>query len=306
MDSVPYSYQSVNLTEVDILSFPHSKKQTAGEIYSSSCPFCQEGADRFTFWLEDGNYYCRRCDTKGHLKSIPFVTPEIKRKWEANRQEVRRTQREKNLSAIEKLQKRRPDLIYHQNLNGKSTEIKKYWGIDNDHIDLFKLGYCSCCPTSPKSESITIPYYWQNKIISLRHRLLSTQDTQGKYRPEVAGLPAAIFNADMLRDNSENIIILVEGEFKAIVLLQFGFPAVAIPGANVFKPHWANLFKGKKRVYIALDPNTKSQAQKIGELLSPVTHCRVASLPFKPDDMLIKYDYGLNTFTKILEMGRPI
>lgn len=305
MISVPYPHTSVNLNEVDILNLPHSKKQSTSDIYSSACPFCQDGQDRFTFWLVDGNYFCRRCDARGHINSIQTVTQDMRDKWEKNRQTEREKRKKVNLSAIEKLQQEKKHVPYHLNLNGHSSTITNKWGIDSTHINIFELGYCQACPTLPLSPSITIPYFWDNNIISIRHRLLNSE-SKGKYRPEIAGLPAALYNADLLRDKNEDFIILVEGEFKAMVLLQFGFPAVAVPGANIFKPQWANLFKGKKKVYIAFDPGAEQQAKKTGDLLASTTNCFISSLPFKPDDMLIKYGYTQSQFSTFIEQGRPI
>jgi hypothetical protein len=72
---------------------------------------------------------------------------------------------------------------------------------------------------STYSDSITIPYYWKNKLINVRHRLSKPNGT-GKYRPEMTGLPSAIFNADILDNGDGGWVVLVEGEFKAIILQQ--------------------------------------------------------------------------------------
>jgi DNA primase len=209
------------------------------------------------------------------------------------------------LTAIQTLQQRRPDVIYHQNLNGHSQKISDDWGIDADYIDHFKLGYCRICPTYPKSDSITIPYYWKGDLISLRHRLLKIPNRNDKYRPETVGLPAAIFNADVLLDDDSDRIVLVEGEFKAIALWQLGIPTCAIPGAYMHSLIKPQLFKNKKKVYVALDPGAEIQSQKICQLLAPITDARLVTLPFKPDDMLIKYGYTLGQFCNYLELGRP-
>jgi hypothetical protein len=70
-------------------------------------------------------------------------------------------------------------------------------------------------------------------------------------------------------------IHLTEGEFDCVRLVECGFEAedlseivVAIPGANCFRPEWANLFHGKT-VFLWLDDDSAGHrsTQRIGVLL---------------------------------------
>ncbi len=64
-------------------------------------------------------------------------------------------------------------------------------------------------------------------------------------------------------DGSSGHIYLCEGVIDALTLLEQGFPAAAVPGAQNFKPQWAPLFKGKT-VHVVFDsdePGEKGAAR---------------------------------------------
>lgn len=304
MQSLPFNHNNVKLSLIDIESLPHHKKKSARE-WSSACPVCQ-GEDRFLFWPEDGNFWCRQCELSGWVdqQAKSTLTEDQKADLEKRQRQARQAEVERQKSALELLRSRRPDIIYHKNLNGKTGYIKQKWGLDDDIIDLFKVGYCHCCPTSTYSDSITIPYYYQGGLVNLRHRL-SSPNGSGKYRPEMAGLPSAIFNADIIKD--EDWLVLVEGEFKAMVLWQNGLPAIGIPGAKIFKEKWLKLFSPAQLVFIALDPGAEKAAINIGHMFNRHgTKAKVASFPVKPDDFFVLYGGNTGQFMDYLQNGRVI
>jgi hypothetical protein len=195
-------------------------------------------------------------------------------------------------------------------LNGKTDYVRRKWGLTEEAIEQFKIGYCHSCPTDDqpvKSDSITIPYYWAESLINLRHRL-NSPNGKGKYRPEAAGLPTAIFNANILKD--EGWLVLVEGEFKAIVLCQNGIPAIGIPGVNSFKAHqekWLKLFRTEHRVYVALDPGVERIALEIATAISAEgIGAHLVTFPTKPDDFFTLYGGTVAQFCTYLESGRVI
>jgi hypothetical protein len=295
------------LTQADIEALPNYRKKTAKE-WSSTCPECG-GEDRFLFWPEKKNYWCRQCGLEGFVKTdadaLFRITPEMKEELERQRIAREIEEYRQQQTAIEQLQSRRMDIIYHGQLTeyGFDGVLDANWGIAAESSTRFHLGYCNTCPTYHQSDSLTIPYYWGDKLVNIRHRLLHPNGC-GKYRPEMAGLPSAIFNANRLMDELE-YLILVEGEFKAIVLEQAGFPAIAIPGANQFKDKWTRLFHRADMVYIALDPGAETHAWQTGVTLSR-SGCdvRICEFPVKPDDFFTVYNGTALTFKKYLEQGR--
>ena len=297
---------------------PDSKFPDAKGEYWALCPFHNDThSDDFS--VSERGYYCFACGQSGglielarHLKltndteGLFRLTPEAKADLERKRRKQEKARHKRHLTAIQRLQRERKDIVYHRNLNDNSGLIQRKWGITQDTIEWFKVGYCHACPTSPYSDSITIPYYYHDKLINLRHRL-SSPNGQGKYRPEMAGLPSAIFNADLLESEAEDWVILVEGEFKAMVLCQYGLPAIAIPGATNFKEKWAKLFDKIQKVYIALDPGVEKAAYRIGLMLSKAgVDARIVTLPCKPDDFIVLYGGDIGQLCRYLELGRQL
>lgn len=303
MSSIYALRNTVKLSTLDIEQLPNHKVKSNNE-WSSACPQCG-GEDRFLFWPNEGNFWCRQCDLFGWIdqQAQSGLTEDQRADIERRKREARAAEIEREKTALQRLRTRRPDVLYHSQLNGKAEEVSLCYGLDQDTIDRFNIGYCNACPTSPYSPSFTIPYYWQEKLINLRHRLLNPNGS-GKYRPECAGLPTAIFNADEIKKSSR--LILVEGEFKAMFLVQNGLPAIGIPGATNFKEKWLGLFKGKT-VYVALDPGVEAAALKICKMLNRAgVKVYLVSLPTKPDDFFYLYEGSLDQFNTYLETARLI
>lgn len=306
---------NVKLSVLDIENLPNHKVKSSNE-WSSSCPVCPTGVDsnkdRFIFWPNEGNFWCRHCklsgfvdqDAQSRLTADQLAIIE-RRKWLTKKADV-----ERRRTALEQLQAKRNDLVYHNNLNGNSGYVKSHWGITDETINYFKVGYCHACPASPHSDSITIPYYWKDRLINLRHRL-SSPDGDGKYRPEAVGLPTAIFNADVIGDeqSENNHIVLVEGEFKVMVLEQYGIPVIGIPGVSNEKliKKCLKLFPKNKLVYVAFDPGVEIEAIKIVNIFGQAgIAVRLVSMPVKPDDFFTRYGGTYDQFYQYLEAGRVI
>lgn len=193
------------------------------------------------------------------------------------------------------------DTLYNDTLfDSKSELVDKAWafieaqypGLYPETLDQFKIGYAQQCPTSPYSDSITIPSYWgingSTRLVGLRHRLLSPNG-QGKYRPEAKNLPTVIHNASVLLEE-QPMVFIVEGAMKDIRLNQEGFTAVGIPGANSFKEKWGRLFSNVETTYIALDPDVNEDIiTGIYEAIRPYSTPKIMNLPFKADEF---FQYG--------------
>lgn len=258
------------------------------------------------FWENEGNYYCRRCELNGFITDNPgrlLFSQEQYEAWKRAEQERKAKERQQQQEVIERLSKTNRVDFYHSQMVDRS-----YWysqGLNDETINRFKLGYCPACPTYPDSPSWTIPIFYQDRLYNIRHRLANPGNT-GKYRPEMAGLSPAIFNADVL-DSGDWMIVLVEGEVKTMVLQQFGFSAVGIPGANSFKDRWVKLFKPTSTIYVALDPGAELQAEEIaGTLTGNGIEARACSLSCKPDDMLVKYKGTASDLIQFLNLGKRV
>jgi twinkle protein len=52
---------------------------------------------------------------------------------------------------------------------------------------------------------------------------------------------------------ADDWIVVTEGEIDALTWHQMGVPAISIPGAKNWKPHYKNVFEDFSRVYLAID-----------------------------------------------------
>jgi len=290
-------------------------KHVSNGEWAGSCPWCG-GDDRFHVW-ENGNYWCRpgpgHCGRKGWVDELSGNTLSdherrlLALEAEQRRQREKLREHETRLQKIERLQRTRPDLAYHSNL---TEEHLKYWageGIYPDTIDAFHLGYCASCPTYMASPSYTIPVYsYSGNLVNVRHRLV--RPNGGKYRPEMAGLGTTLFNASLLNKPIDRVLIL-EGEKKAIVYNQHGFPAVGLMGKLFrWRRAWFNWFHSAGQIVIALDPDAVENAQKLGQIFANqgFQNVSIARFPVKPDDAIVHYDARVADIERIIHNAKKV
>lgn len=298
--------------------------------------------DRFRSWpLDNGQYrfWCRRCvpefkgftgtPTKEEAEALTqFVEDRVAQDYHEfleNKQRIINTiNRESKIDCETCKETKDPDCpdcdgagtikanlpgIYHHRLNGHTPHLAQKWGLEQSTIDYFRIGYCNLCPTCDRehpSDSYTIPYFWHDLCIRIRHRLLQPSGGD-KYRPHAAGMGNALFNSNVLQ--TEDSLIMVEGEFKTCVLWQNLYQSIALSGVTAFKPEWVPLFENLKRLYIVLDPGEAEDyyAHKYGKWLAEVVpEVRIVSLFAKPDDLFTEYGVDTLTFSKFLDQGRLV
>jgi hypothetical protein len=291
------------LTRLQIETLPHYRRKTQKE-YSAACPVCG-GKDRFLYWPETGNYWCRQCDLKGFVEDGPRSWSAADReqfmRMVAERAEQERAARKAALDIMASKADRAA--YYHHTMPDRS-----YWysqGLTDATIDKYQLGWCPRCPTYPQSSSWTIPVTFRGKLLNIRHRLANPPTPGDKYRPEMGGVGNAIFNADLFDQHEQHpVLMVVEGEVKSMVLTQNGFPAVGIPGAASFKPAWARWFEPFTEVIVCLDPGADKQAQRVAAIIGG--RARIVVLPVKPDDFFVLYGRTRETFQHWLRYGVPV
>jgi len=220
------------------------------------------------------------------------VSPEERRlrKIEAEQKRLKRDVNEQRdrVEALERMHQCNDHIGYHNNLT-YHPEAVDYWlkqGMEQYTIDSRMLGYCGSCRMDYPDlrPSYTIPVVSNGVLWNIRHRLVDVDGS--KYRPHMKGLPNVLFNADDLRANGEQILI-VEGEKKSLMASQCGWMNVGIMGKRGFKQEWAEKFRKFKRVVVALDPDAEDRAVEIAGLLGRRSY--IAELPEKLDDMLNPY-----------------
>jgi len=263
------------------------KRKTANEA-SGPCPFCHDGKDRFLLFADHG-YWCRQCGTQGWLTNLDpthRLTREELNDLRLRRVELKQEEHDRRLSALEKIHNCKDHIAYHQQMD---ADDRAYWhseGINDASIVRYILGICYRCPTDHLGRpSYTIPVINGGKLVNIRHRLIGAENGD-KYRPHMAGLGNTLFNADLVYQPAPRIII-TEGEKKAIVLTQNGFPSVGIMGKMAFPPVWAKRFESFPRMYIIMDPDALGRAYETAALFAGRGY--VVDLGVKADDLFSKH-----------------
>lgn len=133
-------------------------------------------------------------------------------------------------------------------------------GIDRSVAATFRLGVVSN-PFPGHSRFtgfLSIPYLdRERKALTLRFRCLQEHDHRayghGKYMslPED---PARVYNIKSIHEADDEIHVC-EGEMDAITLNVIGLPAIAIPGAQGWRPHHRRMLAGFSRVWVWGDPD---------------------------------------------------
>jgi len=288
-------------------TFGIALKKVGRDEWAGPCPWCG-GNDRFHVW-ERGNYWCRpgpgHCGAEGWVDKLAgkdAPTAEQRLEWRVAKLERQHQEHEQRLSRLEEMARCKDHIRYHEAL---TDEAREYWwseGITDESIERYLLGWCPRCPTYPESPSYTIPITRHDVLQNIRHRL-QRPNGSGKYRPHRAGLGNSLYLADLLDEPRESIIV-TEGEKKAIVSTQSGFPAVGVCGKRSFKREWIPLFDSVQVVYIALDPDATESAFRLGALFNG--RARVARLPAKLDDMIVRFGANSDDIEAYLRTARPV
>ena len=224
------------------------------------CPVC--GCKDANFNTAKLRWRCWHCPAKGVI--IPEEGYEVK-------------EAEEKILDIPKVRELYTTITgrYHDNIIQSALDYLKVRGLTQQTIDDFRLGFCSTDfyneYSNPMAEDagivyqnypaltnrITIPYIVGGDVTDLRGRTLNTVFQYKENTPTYVSLlgnhasrgAVFLFNHDLI--NKSDKIILTEGEFKAIVGYQHGFPVVATPGIFGWQKEWSNLLKGKETILAA-------------------------------------------------------
>lgn len=96
------------------------------------------------------------------------------------------------------------------------------------------------------------------KVVGIKFRAITDTDNAGKY-DQLAGAETRLFNLNAL-NRAGNVLALCEGEFDTLTLEELGIPAVGIPGANSWKPHYWRCLEGVERVVMFVDQDDPGRA----------------------------------------------
>lgn len=142
---------------------------------------------------------------------------------------------------------------------------------------------------------LTIPYLGPGGVYQIRYRCIRHSgpcDGHGKYNQE-AGVPTMMYGVNAIVE-AEDEISVTEGELDALTLMACGMPAVAIPGANNWKPHFQTMLFGFQRIYLWADPDEAGQSL-VKVMRKALRATRVVPLEMDVNDTYRKYgQFGLD------------
>jgi DNA primase len=130
-------------------------------------------------------------------------------------------------------------------------------GIDGATAAQFRLGYVAQATPGAGDDDyvgrMSIPYETPSGTVDIRYRALHSTGPKYLSRP---GSRARLYNVGDLRKVARRICIC-EGELDTIITSALcGVPAVGVPGANAWQPHFPYLFEHYERVYVLADGDT--------------------------------------------------
>jgi DNA primase len=154
---------------------------------------------------------------------------------------------------------------YHANIDGSpADEYLRSRGLAfpsiRNAVNRFRLGYVD--DPLPGHEMykgfLAIPYlrYSQEHewaVVSIRFRCVQDHPHQGhgKYMTAAGDRPRLYNTLALLRQAPT--IAITEGEFDAITAQVAGLPAVGVPGAAAWQPHFREPFLGYREVFVLSD-----------------------------------------------------
>ena len=152
---------------------------------------------------------------------------------------------------------------------------------------------------------LSIPYLTPlGGCVGFKFRSIKSQDKRSRYQAPT-GQAHRMFNVRALV-NAVDTILVVEGELDAVAATAAGFPAVAIPGSNGFKKHFARCFDGIERVLLVMDNDADRDdgsnpgAELAARIMKDVPQAVRVSLPAGEDVNSTILKYGAEHFAELI------
>jgi len=173
-------------------------------------------------------------------------------------------------------------LKFHRGLDDAARDWWHGEGIQDEAISRFFLGVVD---HQHYGRCYSIPILEDGRLVNLRLRLGNPEKPKDKYRPYASGYGTQLYNSDILTPELGGVVITA-GEKKAIVLWQYGIPAVSpTGGCGNWQDAWTTKLQFCRKVYIAFDPGETEAAWKLAGRIGERAH--VVNLPEKPDSWIV-------------------
>lgn len=149
---------------------------------------------------------------------------------------------------------------------------------------------------------LSIPYLTPSGVVGFKFRAIKEADK--KYLIPT-GQKTHLYNVSAIL-KAVNEVLVVEGELDAASAISAGYPAVAISGAQAFKPHFARCFDGIGRVIVITDNDRRADGTNPGQDLArkicdALPNAIRVSLALGEDINSTIIKYGRNHFTELVK-----
>lgn len=204
------------------------------------CPLHSETDGSFTASLQTGKWKCFGCDRSGN--ALTYL------------QEAEGLSKQDALKVLG--DEAGIDLLAEQ------KEKRSYTLADYAHSKKLDPEFLGSLGVKNVKNGVQIPYYdLEGNVASNRKRFGDTGS--GPKFLWTRGSKTLLYGLWQLQKISkEGWVVLVEGESDSQTLWQHGIPALGIPGANTFKPEWADHVKDLKHIYIFNEQDTAGETMK--------------------------------------------
>lgn len=200
----------------------------------------------------------------------------------------------------------KPELLntLQENLasNSAAREYLTLRGLTDVTISHFRLGY------DAQKNAIAIPVFKRGELINIKYRLITPQENEAKYLG-TRGAETYIFNEEGIQSGmKKKWVLVVEGEFDAMLAHQNGFDNVVSPASGKDSYGiWLEMLDTIPRVYIAYD-NDKPGREASVKFAARVGQDKSFEVLY-PEGIKDANDYFLKhtneDFKELLKTARP-
>lgn len=251
------------------------------ETESFFCFACGAGGDVFSFVMRDRSLpFIEALRLLAERKNIPFHPQGYDPAKEEKSRAVETALRE---AAV----------LYHNALPPTVREYLQGRTLTDETIDQYLIGFCDGKTVLQASKEtlieagliyesgghyfegfITFPHRQAGRVVYMSGR--GWPEKSHKKLPKEKVPLLYLYNEDALRKPH---VVIAEGEIDTLTLLQRGFNACGVLGANSFKDEWAGKFGNCEKVYLSFDGDEAGRGgnQKIAALLG--LNARLVSMP---------------------------
>jgi len=318
-------YRDEALSKLDVLSFfgryVGQLKRLNDQEYKFLCPFHDDKDPSANVNVRTSAWFCHACGAKGSAVDLVMLSdkkvykealavvgdaaglppPSLGKK--TNGQDGPAAPAKTTAKLTEEMVKGWHDAAL------RNADLMRWFtdhrGYTVETVDKYQLGW--------DSQRVTIPIRdAAGKLVNVRRYLRDSKGSTGKMLGFAAGMnEARLFPIDALADAE---VVLVEGEWDAILLRQYGFNAMSVTsGAGVFNNEWVELFSDKQ-VTICYDNDKAGQdgaisvaAKLATNLLATVLIATIPGLPDKGDvtDFFVEQARSVEELTTLLMDAAP-